>query len=147
MNIDEAIERACQEPTLREALVWIAIWDADRAVQQAKENPTWETTFGVCFQRVMARYAQKQKAQNTFPVELPEHWTVRKEVTYLIFERDEDPPCKLTFHYRKGYQWRMHEMEGEVRAYELAELCTLLRFMSDDAWNNMEDSYDYGEQT
>ncbi len=36
MTFDEAINRACEEPTLVSALAWIAIWDADRAIQQAR---------------------------------------------------------------------------------------------------------------
>lgn len=81
----------------------------------------------------------------TFTVELPEHWTVRKEVTYIIFEHDEDPQCKMTFHYRKSYQWRLHKLEGEVRAYEVAEICTLLLHLDDKAWDEMEDSHVYEE--
>ena len=80
----------------------------------------------------------------TFQIELPEHWTFQKRITYAIFERDTDVPCKLTFHLRKEYQWRLHKLEGEVRAYELAEICTLLRFIDHDAWYGMEDSHDYG---
>jgi len=35
MTFDAAVERALQEPTLVEALTWIAVWDCDRAVRQA----------------------------------------------------------------------------------------------------------------
>lgn len=150
MNIDGAVERACQEKTLLEALVWIAVWENDRAVQQARENETWETCFKLCFQRVMDAYRKPyQTPSNTrILVELPEYWTVRKEVTYLVFERvsDCEQSAKLTFHLRKGYQWRLHKLEGEVRAFELAEITTLLRFMDKDEWDRMEDSHIYEKQ-
>jgi hypothetical protein len=37
MNSTEAVERACQESSLVEALAWLAVWETDRVVQQAVE--------------------------------------------------------------------------------------------------------------
>lgn len=84
---------------------------------------------------------------NSFKIELPEHWTFKKVVTYAVFERHSDceQPVELTFHCHKGYQWRLHKLEGEVRAYEMAEICTLLRFLGEDEWNRIEDSHVYGD--
>lgn len=41
MNITEALERACKEPTLVKALGFMAIWESERAVKQALE---WQKT-------------------------------------------------------------------------------------------------------
>ncbi|MFI5296912.1 MAG: hypothetical protein ACHREM_02345 [Polyangiales bacterium] len=67
MNIDEAVARACKEPTLVEALTWIAVWETERVVQQAlkwKETGVstasggagWDTCFGRLFERVTDYY-------------------------------------------------------------------------------------------
>lgn len=56
MNTSQAVERACREPTLIDALTWIAIWESERAIQQAKANPTWETCFKHCFTNVMKQW-------------------------------------------------------------------------------------------
>lgn len=84
---------------------------------------------------------------NTLTVELPEHWTIRKRITYAILERTHHPAGKLTFHYRKGYQWRLHAFEGDVHAATMATLCTLMNYIGDQAWDAMEDSHDYGDDS
>lgn len=66
MNLQEAVERACSEPTLVDALAWIAVWEADRAVKQALRNEKtaqrgpdgrqWDTCFKLAFQWVLERY-------------------------------------------------------------------------------------------
>ena len=62
MNIDEATKRACQEPTLLDALTWICIWESERAIKQAKkelrdaEGKGWDTFFRVCLKSVMEKY-------------------------------------------------------------------------------------------
>lgn len=71
-SFEEALRRACEEPTLAEALTWLAIWDCDRAVHQAlrndaarrehREHPAtshgglYETTFLICFKRLLERW-------------------------------------------------------------------------------------------
>lgn len=63
MNINEAVEKACKEPTFLEALAWIAVWENDRAVKQAIEHEktgvstagnggNWDTLFLFCFKEV-----------------------------------------------------------------------------------------------
>jgi hypothetical protein len=70
MNIDEAVSRACREPTLVKALSFIAVWETERAIQQAmrwKETGIstashgggWDTCFEFCFDRVMAAYPKE----------------------------------------------------------------------------------------
>ncbi len=59
MNIIEATNRACEEPTLTEALTWICIWESERVVKQARANPQWETCFGICIRYVMDAYWKK----------------------------------------------------------------------------------------
>lgn len=72
MNIDEAVTRACEEPSLVKALSWIAVWENDRAVKQAfrwKETGVstashgggWDTCFELCFERVMKAWNQREK--------------------------------------------------------------------------------------
>jgi hypothetical protein len=62
MNVAEASKEACKQPTLVEALTWIAIWESERIVRQARENETWETCFRVCFERVMKDYSRGAQA-------------------------------------------------------------------------------------
>lgn len=62
MDITEATERACQEPTLLDALSWICVWDSERAIKQAKKGLTdadgkgWDTCFKRCLGSVMRAY-------------------------------------------------------------------------------------------
>jgi len=68
MDINEATARACQEPTLLDALSWICVWESERGVEQAHENLTnntpanpdtgamWETCFKACLKSVMDKY-------------------------------------------------------------------------------------------
>lgn len=59
MNLKEAVEKACQEPTLTEALTWIAVWETGRVVEQertgistASHGGSGDTLFKVCFEEV-----------------------------------------------------------------------------------------------
>ena len=64
---DEAIKTACAEPTLIDALSWIAIWETHRVVRQAFENNStgarnpdgslYDTCFKNLFARVIEAYA------------------------------------------------------------------------------------------
>lgn len=56
MNIDEAVLRACQEPTLVDALSFICLWESERMVKQVRTNPTWDTCFKYCIDQVMKVY-------------------------------------------------------------------------------------------
>lgn len=66
MTLQEAVAKACQEPTLVDALVWIAMWENDRAVHQALRNTEsgqrdpngrlWDTLFRRCFEEVLKQY-------------------------------------------------------------------------------------------
>jgi len=72
MNIDEAVSRACEEPTLAKALEWIAVWENDRAVRQAldfvrtgvstaSDGQKYDTAFRHCFETVFARWVAPEK--------------------------------------------------------------------------------------
>lgn len=52
-TLDNLVLRATLEPTLEKALSWIAVWECDRAVSQARKNTTWETCFELLFKRVL----------------------------------------------------------------------------------------------
>ena len=67
MNVYEAAERACQEPTLLDALAYIALWESERVVKQAHEalltgvpkganGAGWDTCFKRCFELVLENY-------------------------------------------------------------------------------------------
>ena len=63
MNIDQAVARACEEPTLLDALSWICVWESERAIKQARERygsgtdgAGWDTCFRVCLKCVMESY-------------------------------------------------------------------------------------------
>ena len=66
MNITEAVNRACEEPTLLGAQTWICIWESERAIKQARENygsgtdgAGWDTCFGICLKLVTEEYWKK----------------------------------------------------------------------------------------
>jgi len=71
MNITEAVEKACQQPTLLDALSWICVWESERVVKQAKkelqdiDGKGWDTCFKVCLKSVMEKY---NKATTTDPM-------------------------------------------------------------------------------
>lgn len=67
-TIDQAVARACLEPTLLKALNWIAIWETERVVKQVLEwqrtgvrtgsnGGAWDTCFEFCFEQVMNKWA------------------------------------------------------------------------------------------
>lgn len=72
MNIDDAVAKACEEPTLVKALSWIAVWETERVVKQAiqwKETGVstashgggWDTCFETCFDRVVEVWNKKHE--------------------------------------------------------------------------------------
>jgi hypothetical protein len=73
MKLTEAVERACQEPTLVDALTWIAVWECERAIEQAHAykltgistaaHGGWDTCFKSCFSAVMEEWAKREVAQ------------------------------------------------------------------------------------
>lgn len=63
-NITEATKRACEEPTLLDALTWICIWESERVVKQARKSMQWETCFKVCLQSVLENYIEKTSRGN-----------------------------------------------------------------------------------
>ena len=73
MNITEAVERACEEPTLIDALSFICVWDSERAIKQALRNngKSWETCFKICIKAVIEKYQEKLMSEkNTFDGEI-----------------------------------------------------------------------------
>lgn len=73
MRIAEAVEKACQEPSLVAALSFICLWESERIVKQAHKNLTnntpanpdtgqmWETCFEICIKSVLDRYVEPRK--------------------------------------------------------------------------------------
>jgi hypothetical protein len=70
MNLNEAVSRACEEPSLLKALTWICVWDADRAVKQAIGNTQagtrgpggelWDTCFEICLKAVFDVFSNRK---------------------------------------------------------------------------------------
>lgn len=58
-NFEEAIEAACRRETLAEALTVLAVWESERVVKQARENPTWETFFEFLFKALLAAWGDR----------------------------------------------------------------------------------------
>jgi len=62
-NIDNAFKKALAKPTLLEALSWIALWESERIVHQARNNPTWESCFEYCFRLVLEQWKPLEPIQ------------------------------------------------------------------------------------
>jgi ABC-type nitrate/sulfonate/bicarbonate transport system substrate-binding protein len=62
MNIIEAVQEACKEPTLLKALSWIAVWESERVVKvvRATKGP-WDTCFYICFKMVTEEWVKQGK--------------------------------------------------------------------------------------
>jgi len=56
MNVGEAIEIACKEPTLEDALTWICVWESERIVKQGLSKLTRHTCFKICIESVIEKY-------------------------------------------------------------------------------------------
>jgi hypothetical protein len=52
------VKTALQQPTLKDALVYVAIMETERIVKQARENLQWETCFGHLFHEVLIMYGK-----------------------------------------------------------------------------------------
>ncbi len=72
MNITEILERAMREPTLIDAVSVACIWEAERAIAQARDNEYegWETCFKHTIKRVFEEWQKKIDEQ--LPSSLPE---------------------------------------------------------------------------
>jgi len=71
MNVYEAVNKACKEDTLVEALSFICTWENERAVKQAlkqerdADGKMWDTCFTFCIQLVFEKWAVKHAALGT----------------------------------------------------------------------------------
>lgn len=71
MNYTQAVDKACEEPTLLDALSWISLWECERVIPVAhsflngekKRGPNghgWDTCFEFLLKEVMEQYPLKQ---------------------------------------------------------------------------------------
>lgn len=67
MNISEAVNRACKEPTLLKALSFICLWESERVVHQARfsygsgtDGRGWDTCFEYCLKLVLEEYKRNK---------------------------------------------------------------------------------------
>lgn len=56
MSITEIVEQSCKQSTLAAALAYVAIWETERVVKQARQNPTWDTCFEYIFNCVIDQW-------------------------------------------------------------------------------------------
>ena len=60
MNVDEIIKQACEKPTLKEALVFTAIVETERCIDQNKlGDGGYDSCFGHLFTRVVSEYGRE----------------------------------------------------------------------------------------
>ena len=75
MNLKEAVEKACEQPTLLDSLNWIAAWETERVVKQVRDfdrtgisttshGGGWDTYFRICFEEIMKERMRLQLASN-----------------------------------------------------------------------------------
>lgn len=73
IKLQEAVNRACREASLVEALTWIAVWETERAIDQAVEfgrtgirtgsnGAAWDTCFRVCFEAIMEAWPKRDQS-------------------------------------------------------------------------------------
>lgn len=60
MNLTEAVERAIEEPTLIDALTWICVWESERIIAYARNNPQWDTCFKFFLKEVTKAWEKKE---------------------------------------------------------------------------------------
>ena len=71
MTFIEVIDRACEEPTLEDALTWVAIQECERVIpiahaflngkkERGPDGRGWDTCFGYLIEEVMREYPIKQ---------------------------------------------------------------------------------------
>lgn len=80
MNVDEAVSRACEEPTLVDALIWIVGWESERVVAQAMkgergpDGQLWDSCYGYCIRLVTEKYKGKvmnERYVSAYPLPTP----------------------------------------------------------------------------
>jgi len=120
-SFEEALVRACKEDTLIKALSWIALWESERVVKQAKtffETGTrtgshgggWDTCFEYCFNAVNERYVER-------------NWVIRLDHWYL--RPNEESGSKWGF---KDTARLMTKEEAKIIYWEYAPKITVETF-------------------
>ena len=71
MNFQQAIDKACEEPTLLEALSWISLWECERVIpiahdflnggkRRSLDGQGWDSCFKFLIKEVMEQYGQQK---------------------------------------------------------------------------------------
>lgn len=63
MNLTQALDRAMREDTLADALTFLAVWETERVVVQARANEQWDTCFKFLFKRALERWPHEEAAR------------------------------------------------------------------------------------
>lgn len=56
LNLEQAIDQAHEEGTMVKALSFLSVWETERVVVQARNNPQWETCFETIFKTYFKKY-------------------------------------------------------------------------------------------
>lgn len=72
MNYKQAVDEACKQPTLIDALSWICVWESERTVRQAHAFLNGETPrntsgrgWDTCFRFLIAEVYEQYPIQRT----------------------------------------------------------------------------------
>lgn len=128
MNITEAIERACQEPTLIKALSFMAIWENERAVKQALEwqktdkstashSGSHDTCFETSFKMLLEKYPCPRVTE---PGKLWGLFIKKVMRTYksLTITRENSGTCDLSMSMGRAREYFMSALEEMNRLTE-----------------------------
>jgi hypothetical protein len=85
MKLDEATTNACKEKTLIEALTHIAVWESERAIQQAlaSKGDKWNTCFRTCFESVIKQWQTENESKTIDLIR-------NLEATKILFQEMKD---------------------------------------------------------
>jgi hypothetical protein len=115
-HVEDALRRACDEPTLVDALSFVALWECDRVIPQAHEflsgrkprdadGRGWDTCFGHLFARVIAAWNERAAGvPTTEPVAPIARDAVR--LRWLHSQASCSPDAE-------GYEWGVYRVRWE----------------------------------
>ena len=122
MKISEAVERACQEPSLIDALSWICDWEAERAIRQTyTDGKNWDNCFKLCIEKVVLEY----KCENTIKLNIKDNETDIEMLEIFSVLSDGRKVLWAISHIDLIYEssnWKDRIREGETINVELIEI-------------------------
>lgn len=103
MDLSQAVARACEENSLIDALTYIAVWESERAIAQAREfdrtgirtganGGGWDTCFRSCFTAVMESWEKRVAEKKAVPDAAKALHILRRWVKELDHEHERHFP-------------------------------------------------------